>query len=369
VVLLLLGATTLALTAAAVTKANRFTVTGLPLVAALAAFFPAAWLGPTRRALAVLAGAVALSVLLSLHNSFSILPVASFRLGDLRLLDDRFPLNVPDWFDDNRPLNRADLRWEGVVQAVAADARSHFLPGTRIRVRLAEHGLLINHDWLNFVARRHGLPLDFSWWYGTELYGPDAPDYILDAQGLDRLAPGRHFFDFVPELRKEIDAGHLPYRLAGRWAGPGGSELTWYRSTLAPVDPSAPLRHVREAEAFERGTAVVDRDQWGLGIGVLITPPGLSNTEVEYHLILPHPGLYRVDLRLASAEPRPLQVEVDGRLISGVVGGDVTGGFLPANQAWVRGFVFFSDSNEVGLRIQRHGPFPHIDRIQVAPID
>ena len=122
-----------------------------------------------------------------------------------------------------------------------------------------------------------------------------------------------------------------------------------------------------EAESFARGNVLKDRTQYGAGIGVLVNAGALPNF-VEYDLSAAS-GSYQLEFRYAAAESRPVRVLLNGELIEAGAASDVTGGWMPENQAWrVAGVLALGGGPNV-LRVERtDGPFPHIDRLLLARV-
>jgi hypothetical protein len=223
--ILLSGLTTVVLTAATVNKATRYIVTALPVIAVLAA---APWQpGKDRKHAAFAALLVSVAVLLFLHNAFAILPVERIRIRQLSIFDDRLPLNVPGWYEDNHPLDRRNFHLAEAEAEIARDARAH-QDGTTREARTTQLGLLINHDYFQALASWRGDPVHFTWWPGTKPAGPGAPDYIVRCRGFQALYPGIHFFDYYPQLDADVAAGRVPYTVLRQWNGPAGSSVVVY---------------------------------------------------------------------------------------------------------------------------------------------
>ena len=227
--LLIMAGVTLAVTTISTPKMTRYSVTWLPAFAAGAAFAPTVYFQRTRWALRWLLGVALLSFVLFLHNSFEILPAPSVRVGDLRLLDSRFPLNGPDWFDDNHPVDRRNLRFDEAAERIATDSRAWLEPGQRATVRLSFKGLAANHDYLNLRSNLRGEPVSYLWWYGTVTTGPKAPDYILSCKGCENLYPGTQSKDFYPDIEEDVATGELQYTLVSRLEGPEQVRILIFR--------------------------------------------------------------------------------------------------------------------------------------------
>lgn len=227
VILLLLGFTTIFLTAITINKATRYTASALPMIACLAAAaFPRIeserW---QRWGLTALAAA---STVLALHNSFDILPVAPVRIGDVRIFDDRYPMNVPGWYEDNHPLDRRDFRLAEAEEIVEQDARAHSHSGHSAEARTTILGLLLNHDYFQLLSSAHHAPVHFSWWPGSASSGPGAPDYILGFENFGPVYPGVHFFNYYPELAQDVASGKAPYLVLAHLEGPSQTAIWIY---------------------------------------------------------------------------------------------------------------------------------------------
>lgn len=125
-----------------------------------------------------------------------------------------------------------------------------------------------------------------------------------------------------------------------------------------------------ESESFIRGNVARDTQGYGRGIGVLVNQGPVPNF-AEYEVEIAAAGLYQLELRYAAAESRPCKVLVNGQVVSDAVATDVTGGWDPEQQQW---FVESFCTLQVGkntIRIERDGPFPHIDKLfwVLAPED
>jgi hypothetical protein len=232
---LLLGLATAVAVASTVNKATRFMVTALPAFALLSVmlfdYFRGPWLrryGPV-----LLAG---WSVVLSLHNSFAILPLPPIRIAAMTLLDSRFPLNSPDYFD-NHPLDRRDFHIDRIDDAIAADAAKRFAPGQLIRVRLASDGMVSNFYYFQVVDQLNQRAFDYAEWYGTETSGPEAPEYIVAYEGFGRIYPME---DHYPTLRGDVTSGRIAYSEAVTIDAPEDTRIRIYARKMAGVPMPEP---------------------------------------------------------------------------------------------------------------------------------
>ncbi|MGD9724152.1 MAG: DUF1553 domain-containing protein [Pirellulales bacterium] len=124
---------------------------------------------------------------------------------------------------------------------------------------------------------------------------------------------------------------------------------------------------LREAEAFDRGNVLIDTTNYGTGIGVILNRAEVPNF-VEYDLELPHAGTYQLELRYAAAEPRSIQIVIDGQIRKTTAAGETTGSWHPDTQRWTPAGVFTLPAGKVVLRLERSaGPFPHFDCVALVP--
>jgi hypothetical protein len=123
---------------------------------------------------------------------------------------------------------------------------------------------------------------------------------------------------------------------------------------------------VIQAEAFTRGTVLPDNTihGYGEGIGVIVTPapPGYA----EYDIDILKTSNYKIELRYASALPRPVRLLIDGQLVTDRAAGLITGGFMPPNQQWGDACILSIAQGKHTLRLDSQGPFPCIDQIRIT---
>ncbi len=123
---------------------------------------------------------------------------------------------------------------------------------------------------------------------------------------------------------------------------------------------------VIQAEDFNRGNAVRDKGEhgYGQGIGVILTLQ--PSAFAEYDFKAPKTANYVLEMRYASAGPRPIRVLFDGQTLTDRAGDAATGGFLPGHQQWKeQGVVSLLRGNHT-LRIESPSLFPHIDQIRLT---
>lgn len=123
---------------------------------------------------------------------------------------------------------------------------------------------------------------------------------------------------------------------------------------------------VIEAEKYDHGNVVRDFATYGQGIGVIYNAGPLPNV-AEYEFALPAAGTYRIALRYAAAEARGVRLILDGRQLKSDAAGDVTGSWTPDGQRWSMEAVAPLASGRHALRLERDGPFPHLDKVALLP--
>lgn len=134
-------------------------------------------------------------------------------------------------------------------------------------------------------------------------------------------------------------------------------------------DPQAkevPGLVLREAEDFVRGNVLRDSNNYGAGIGVIYNKGELPNF-AEFDIEVPAAGMYQLELRYSAAEARPVKLLINGQLVKADAAAKSTGTWYPDTQTWfVEGFLKLP-SGKSTLRLERAGPFPHFDKLLLAP--
>ena len=213
--MLSMGAATVLTVAASVNKATRFQVTWLPAIVLLATALPVYVLS-NRLRIPALAALAAIGAIVSLHVSFGLLPVGPIRYQDWRLLDSRFPLNVPDAFDDNHPLDRRDFRLREVVPIIARDAADRLQRGRPSKPGQWNWGCSSTMT-ISPCSLRCGTKLYTTLLAGHGDLGPDAPDYICAYGGFHAVYPGAHFLAPPSTLESDAVSGRIPYGMLIIW--------------------------------------------------------------------------------------------------------------------------------------------------------
>jgi hypothetical protein len=121
-----------------------------------------------------------------------------------------------------------------------------------------------------------------------------------------------------------------------------------------------------EAEDFVRGDARVSFDL-APRVGIVRSQRRQASVSIEYDLDIRATGRYELRLRFAAEDPRPVSAFVDGRPL-GQVALDATGSWGPESLRWDDPLPLELTSGLHVLRLQREGPFPHIDRLRIARV-
>ncbi len=122
-----------------------------------------------------------------------------------------------------------------------------------------------------------------------------------------------------------------------------------------------------EAEDFARGNIIVDRDNYGAGIGI-ISDPGAQRNYVEYDIDIPRQGTYQLSLRYAAASSRPGRVLIDGSVELKDAISQVTGGWMPSDQSWhAEGLLLLQMGKQI-LRLESEPMMSHLDKLKLIPV-
>ena len=121
-----------------------------------------------------------------------------------------------------------------------------------------------------------------------------------------------------------------------------------------------------EAEDFARGNALKQTTGYGEGIGVIYNKGELPNI-AEYDVDVEQAGVFQIELRYAAAAARPIKLLINGELVKSDAAGKVTGSWNPDTQTWEILGLFPLDAGKNVIRLECAGPFPHIDKLLLAP--
>src|SRR5207253_11173275 len=84
-------------------------------------------------------------------------------------------------------------------------------------------------------------------------------------------------------------------------------------------------------------------------------------------ITLPAAGTFQLELRLAAAESRPVELTVNAQVISSAAAALVTGSWYPDTQTWAAESIVSLPAGKNTVRLKRDGPFPHFDKLALVP--
>ncbi|MCX7420496.1 MAG: DUF1549 domain-containing protein [Planctomycetia bacterium] len=123
---------------------------------------------------------------------------------------------------------------------------------------------------------------------------------------------------------------------------------------------------VIEAEDYQRGSALKLTSGYGEGIGVILSD-GNGEWIAEYDINVPA-GTYQIETRYAAAGSRPTQLSLNRQVVKPDALTEVTGSWNPDTQRWhIEGRFEFKEGANV-VRLYRHEPLPHIDKLLIARV-
>jgi len=186
----------------------------------------------------------------------------------------------------------------------------------------------------------------------------------------------------IAESKKKIadDIRHAKERLLKSARRRAGDYLlvataTWLRSRLligqkplggTPQADKQPGVILREAESYDRGNAARLTTGYGKGIGVIASSSGLSTA--EFDVTIKDAGTFRLEFRLAAVQSRPCRILVNGGVVEAAALGRTTGSWYPDTQKWSVEVLAEFKTGKNTIRIDRQGPFPHIDKFLIVPM-
>ncbi|VTS02713.1 DUF1553 domain-containing protein [Tuwongella immobilis] len=174
----------------------------------------------------------------------------------------------------------------------------------------------------------------------------------------------------IESMRQQIRQNVGAYLLATADLSeqPGGG-VAMLRDFVRGKPPQIPGLILREAESGRPIRANINRDTYGKGIGILESA-GLTECFTEFQLNIPTASPYRLEIRYASAESRPVDVLLDDKMVLPKVASEPTGGFNPEHQHWYVVGTLSLSAGQHRLRIrQTEGlSLPHLDKIALIPV-
>jgi hypothetical protein len=124
-----------------------------------------------------------------------------------------------------------------------------------------------------------------------------------------------------------------------------------------------------EAEEFSRGNLIADKDKWGTPEVTIARQkdPGLQFA--EYDVTVPTPGEYRLQVRYAANESRPMKLVVNGATVASDALAGVTGDWAASAQMWSDAGTITLQPGRNVLRLERDGAVPHLDKLLLVRAD
>ncbi len=134
------------------------------------------------------------------------------------------------------------------------------------------------------------------------------------------------------------------------------------------------LRLLAEAVVIEATTAIstnlqADREQWGTDLDPILHTARPGTQFAEYALTLPRAGRWRLEIRYASEQARPLRVLWDGGTLAESALGEETGGFKSEHQRWFPVGEWEAGAGLHTLRLEGDSDVPHVSRLLILPAD
>ncbi|MBL8867748.1 MAG: DUF1549 domain-containing protein, partial [Planctomycetia bacterium] len=124
---------------------------------------------------------------------------------------------------------------------------------------------------------------------------------------------------------------------------------------------------VAESEAFARGNVLKLTDGYGAGIGVIINAGPIPNF-TEHDIDIKKAGTFQVAVRYAAADPRPIRILVNGKVVAGNACGERTGSWNPDTQKWHPEATVPLAAGRIVVRFERDGAIPHLDKFALVPL-
>jgi hypothetical protein len=208
-------------------------------------------------------------------------------------------------------------------------------------------------------------------WYERPLATPEATQ-ALSAHQQKILAQTDQIEQLQQQGRSAYEAEAL--RRADEYLV-AAAELNRHRAAKAEMRPLMEVAAneqppagavVLEAESFARGNVKRDFDTYGKEIGVLVNMGQLPNF-VDYDVEVPSGGAYQIELRLAAAAARGVVIKIDETVLNTNAADTVTGSWTPESQRWIVGGMLRLKAGSHVIRIERAGPFPHMDKLALVP--
>ena len=176
----------------------------------------------------------------------------------------------------------------------------------------------------------------------------------------DRLAAAK------AELEETTAAANSKLQIA--WRKDVAKYMLSASEVVAEIEP-------REAEDFSQSNLKVDREELGVGIGVVFAPRDAEGQMmfVEWKVEVPTAGKYRIELRYASRRPTAVKMLLNGKRIKLRAAAKRTGNRRSRpnaqSQKWFDEGVYEFQAGENILRLEGKRGFPTIDQYAVTAAD
>lgn len=122
-----------------------------------------------------------------------------------------------------------------------------------------------------------------------------------------------------------------------------------------------------EAESFARGNVIVDKENYGKGIGI-IGDPGSQKNFAEFDITVPESGRYVLQLRYAAKTARPGRILLNGEVARDPAITEATGDWHPAGQRWHFEGVHTLKDGVNTFRLESEPLMSHIDKLRLLQI-
>ncbi|MEQ8790650.1 MAG: PQQ-binding-like beta-propeller repeat protein [Pirellulaceae bacterium] len=135
----------------------------------------------------------------------------------------------------------------------------------------------------------------------------------------------------------------------------------------AEITPASAVKLplVLPAAKFARGNVLVDKEDFGTAEQPVVASGEEQPAFVEYEFTAPRAGEYRLRLRYAAFDSRPLEMTLNGEPVAGRVAGEQTGGNFADSQRWVEAGRYALVEGRNVLRLSTTFKFPHVSEIEV----
>ncbi len=123
-----------------------------------------------------------------------------------------------------------------------------------------------------------------------------------------------------------------------------------------------------EAESFAKGNLEIDRETWGNAETAVVTTGSSRPSFATFNIEVAEAGEYKLRLRYASRDSRPLKLTVNEKTLDGYIAGDQSGGNSTENQKWFDVATIQLAAGENSLRLATGGNFPVLDKLEIDTI-